>query len=110
MGVELRRIPDRPPLADVMKALSDPIRWSIVVQMAATDELASSTLEHTLPIITKAAISYHIKALAHARLLTVRKEGRYYFYKLRRDVLDDALERIAKEIAKASTRGARSTA
>jgi DNA-binding transcriptional ArsR family regulator len=105
----LRRIPDRPPLADVLKALSDPIRWSIVVQLAATDDLAATALEHTLPI-SKTSISYHVKALAHARLLTVRKEGRYYFYQLRRDVLDDALDRMTKELSPPAVHGAQSSA
>ena len=105
----MRKIPDRPPLTDVMKVLSDPIRWSIVVQMAAADELACTTLERTLPV-TKPTISYHIKALAHARLLTVRKEGRYYFYKLRRDVLADALERMSMELSPAGPGSVRRSA
>jgi DNA-binding transcriptional ArsR family regulator len=38
-------------------------------------------------LVTKSTISYHIKALVHAHLIEVRKEGRYYFYTLRRDIL-----------------------
>lgn len=55
-----------PPITDVTKALSDPVRWSIVTQMAATDELACTTLERTLSV-TKSTISYHIKTLMYAR-------------------------------------------
>jgi DNA-binding transcriptional ArsR family regulator len=86
-----------PPVTDVMKALSDPVRWSIVAQMGATDELACTTLEQTLPV-TKPTISYHIKALVHARLINVRKEGRYYFYSLRREVLNAVVEDVAKQL------------
>ena len=81
-----------PPSADavsateVFKALGDPIRWSIVQQMAATDELACSTLEETLPI-SKPSISYHTKILTQAGLISVRKQGRNFYYTLRRDVL-----------------------
>lgn len=71
---------------EVFKALGDPIRWSIVQQMAATDELACSTLEETLPI-SKPSISYHTKILTQAGLISVRKQGRNYFYTLRREVL-----------------------
>ena len=71
---------------EVFKALGDPIRWSIVQQMAATDELACSTLEVTLPI-SKPSISYHTKILTQAGLISVRKQGRNFFYTLRRDVL-----------------------
>jgi DNA-binding transcriptional ArsR family regulator len=86
-----------PPITDVMKALSDPVRWSIIQQMAATDELACTTLQTTLPV-TKSTISYHIKALVHAHLIHVRKEGRYYFYTLRRDMLTTVLSIMTTEL------------
>jgi DNA-binding transcriptional ArsR family regulator len=71
---------------EVFKALGDPVRWSIVAQIAAVDELPCAVLERTLPV-SKSTISYHTKTLAQAGLLLVRKEGRNYFYALRRDVL-----------------------
>ncbi len=78
---------------EVFKALGDPIRWSIVTQMAAVDELACLTLEDTLPV-SKPTISYHTKILQHAGLISVRKEGRNYFYTLRRDVLHQVLDSL----------------
>jgi DNA-binding transcriptional ArsR family regulator len=78
---------------EVFKALGDPIRWSIVTQMAAVDELACLTLEDTLPV-SKPTISYHTKILQHAGLIDVRKEGRNYFYTLRRDVLHEVLDSL----------------
>jgi DNA-binding transcriptional ArsR family regulator len=89
-----RPLPVPGAITDVFKALSDPMRWNIVCQMAGVDELACTTLERTLPI-TKPTISYHIKVLYHAGLVEVRKEGRYYFYRLRRDVLDQMLPEIS---------------
>ena len=71
---------------EIFKALADPIRWSIVRQMAAVDELACSTLEDTLPV-SKPTISYHAKILVRAGLVKVRKGGRNYYYTLCRDVL-----------------------
>ena len=88
-----------PPSADavsateVFKALGDPIRWSIVQQMAATDELACSTLEETLPI-SKPSISYHTKILSQAGLISTRKQGRNFFYTLRRDVLRGLIDDV----------------
>jgi DNA-binding transcriptional ArsR family regulator len=82
---------------DVLKALSDEMRWSIVTQLAAVDELACLRLEHTLPV-SKPTISYHVKVLYHAGLIEVRKEGRNYFYRLRRDVLDSVLATIAHDL------------
>ena len=79
----------RPP-TEIFKALADPVRWDIVLQMASVDELACMTLEDTLPV-SKPTISYHTKILYHAGLITVRKSGRNYYYSLRRDVLGDLL-------------------
>ena len=78
---------------EVFKALGDPIRWSIVQQMAEVDELACSTLEETLPI-SKPTISYHTKILTQAGLVSVRKQGRNFFYTLRRDVLRELMDDV----------------
>jgi DNA-binding transcriptional ArsR family regulator len=78
------------PPTEIFKALSDPVRWSIIVQMAAVDELACVTLEDTLTV-SKPTISYHTKILYHAGLISVRKSGRNYYYSLRRDVLHKLL-------------------
>ena len=61
----------QPPI-EIFKALSDPIRWNIIVQMASVDELACVALEDTLPI-SKPTISYHTKILYQAGLINVRK-------------------------------------
>jgi DNA-binding transcriptional ArsR family regulator len=71
---------------EIFRALGDPVRWSIVCQMAEVDELACSTLETTLDV-SKPTISYHTKILIQAGLISVRKEGRHFHYTLRRDVL-----------------------
>jgi DNA-binding transcriptional ArsR family regulator len=82
--------PSQPP-TEIFKALSDPVRWSIISQMASVDELACVTLEDTLPV-SKPTISYHTKILYHAGLINVRKSGRNYYYSLRRDVLHKLLD------------------
>jgi|ERR1700734_2979898 DNA-binding transcriptional ArsR family regulator len=79
--------------SDIFKALSDPIRWDIIVQMAAVDELACLTLEDTLPV-SKPTISYHTKILYHAGLIDVRKSGRNYYYSLRRDVIEGLMDSL----------------
>lgn len=82
---------------EVFKALGDPVRWSIIAQIAAVDELACADLEQTLPV-SKPTISYHTKILQQAGLISVRKEGRNYFYALRRETLreiQDELWRVA---------------
>jgi DNA-binding transcriptional ArsR family regulator len=85
--------PPEPAAAEVFKALSDPIRWDIVCQMAAVDELACSVLEETLPV-SKPTISYHTKILVQAGLVAVRKDGRNLYYVLRRDALRQLVAEI----------------
>jgi DNA-binding transcriptional ArsR family regulator len=52
--------------------------------MLHVPELACTELEQTLPI-AKSTISYHIKLLYRARLIDVRRDGRYYHYTPRWD-------------------------
>jgi len=93
---------------EVFRAIGDPVRWSILAQLAAVDELPCADLEKTLPV-SKPTISYHAKILQQAGLLAVRKDGRNYFYALRRDVLREALGelgRLAPQAAGAVADGA----
>lgn len=83
----LTATPDLDRCAAIFNALSEPLRIDMVRQIARTDELACTTLEKTLPI-TKSTISYHVKILYRAGLITVRKAGRYYHYRLREDVFE----------------------
>jgi DNA-binding transcriptional ArsR family regulator len=78
---------------EVFKALSDPIRWNIVQQVARQDEFACSILEETLPV-SKPTISYHTKVLIQAGVIAVHKRGRNYFYSLRRDVLRKVIDEV----------------
>jgi ArsR family transcriptional regulator, arsenate/arsenite/antimonite-responsive transcriptional repressor len=82
---------------ELFRALSDPIRTEIVRRAALVDELACTALETALPV-SKSTISYHVKILSNADLLTVRKQGRRYFYRLREDriaaILPGFLERL----------------
>jgi len=86
------------PLEDVLKALADPIRLEIIRRMALSDEVACTLLEQVLDV-AKSTISYHIKVLYHADLVVIRKEGRYYFYSLRGDVLDSYLPGFKDQVA-----------
>jgi DNA-binding transcriptional ArsR family regulator len=79
--------------SEVFKALGDPIRLDIIRQIAAAGELAWSALEETLPV-SKPTISYHIKTLVQAGLLTARKEGRNFYYTLRQDTLRQLVDEI----------------
>jgi DNA-binding transcriptional ArsR family regulator len=92
-------------IAELFRVLGDPTRIEILRHLSMADEVACTTLDDILPI-SKSTISYHIKALKTAGLLTVRKDGRWYHYTLQRDRLDAILpgffERLPALNAKAA--------
>lgn len=90
MDTAITKLEDRTPFINVFNALADPIRLEIISRCAAADEYACTLLEEVLPV-AKSTISYHIKILYHAGLLEVRKEGRFYHYRLKRDVIEEFL-------------------
>ncbi|WP_211898017.1 ArsR/SmtB family transcription factor [Saccharopolyspora erythraea] len=71
----------------VLKALGDPTRLDMLSRMASRDEYPCTTLEHELPV-GKSTISYHVKILSQAGLVSVSKKGRFYFYTLHRDIIE----------------------
>ncbi|WP_138421760.1 ArsR/SmtB family transcription factor [Maritimibacter alexandrii] len=82
---------------DLFEALGHPLRLRMVEMMAAVDDLACTTLEAELPI-AKSTISYHVKILSQAGLIDVRRDGRWFNYRLRRDVLKDQLTDFAASL------------
>jgi ArsR family transcriptional regulator, arsenate/arsenite/antimonite-responsive transcriptional repressor len=69
------------------KAIADPTRLEMLTLIGATGEYPCTALEERLPI-SKSTISYHIKILSQAGLVKVRREGRFFHYVLRREMLD----------------------
>jgi DNA-binding transcriptional ArsR family regulator len=72
-------------LAAVMAALSDPVRLTIVRELAARGEAACGTMELG---VTKATRSHHLKVLREAGLTHTRLDGTHRFVSLRRDDVD----------------------
>lgn len=83
------------PVIDVFRALSEPIRVDIMTRILNTKELACTTLETELPV-GKSTISYHMKILRRAGLVTIRKEGTYYFYTPRRQAIRELMPGLLK--------------
>lgn len=73
----------------VFGALSEPIRMQIIRMMVdyGDEDFPCTTLDEELPI-AKSTISYHVQILRRAGLISVRKAGRNYFYRLRDETLE----------------------
>jgi ArsR family transcriptional regulator len=72
---------------ELFRALGDPVRLTMIRMLARVDEVACTTYDSVFPV-SKSTISYHVRALRSAELLTVRKDGSFYHYRLRPETFD----------------------
>ncbi len=77
------------------KALADPRRFEILEAIAASDESDCSTLVEQFPI-SQATVSHHLKELANADLITVRREGQHSYYHFCPEVLKEYTEELLR--------------
>jgi len=75
---------------ETFRALSDPTRLDMFRQIASVAEMPCTLLQSNIEL-AKSTISYHIKILSQAGLITVRKQGRNFFYTAQRDVANDLM-------------------
>jgi len=68
----------------LLKALSDQNRLRVVAALLSTHELCACQIKELLRI-TGATVSRHMALLIHAGLIDSRKDGRWVFYRLRKD-------------------------
>ncbi|MDI3299300.1 MAG: helix-turn-helix domain-containing protein [Bacillota bacterium] len=71
----------------VYRALADPMRLRILRMLAGSEELGCAAIAGTLGF-ARATLSHHTRILAEAGLIDVRREGRYRYYRLRRERLE----------------------
>lgn len=79
----------------ISKALADPRRYELLSRIARTGELACSDVRCAMPI-SAATLSHHIKELANAGLVEIRREGQFAHLSLRRKVWRQYLSKLSK--------------
>lgn len=77
----------------ITKALADPRRYEILSRIAGRKEMACNDMRCALPI-SAATLSHHLKELANAGLIEMRREARFVHLKLRRKVWREYLTRL----------------
>ncbi len=81
----------RDPVVEILGALANSVRLDIMSRIASVDdEVGCTTIAMDFPI-SKSTISYHMRILFRAGLLDIRKDGRYYFYSVRKNELDELI-------------------
>lgn len=91
-------------LAQLFKALSEPIRLQVMALLLRHDELCVCEFERFLRL-TQSRASRHLRYLLHARLIQDRREGLWVYYRLAEPSTDHhrllvkTLERILQDAA-----------
>jgi len=73
--------------AQIFKALSDPNRLMIVDMLSCGELCACVILEKFK--ITQPTLSHHMKNLCDCGLVTGRKEGKWIFYSLNKEIVQE---------------------
>ena len=75
-------------LVRVAKALGDPTRLELLRRIAAAGEICCRDLVSLFPV-SQATVSHHLKILADAGLVGVRRDGQFGWYSLRPATIGD---------------------
>ena len=72
--------------AELLAVAADPIRWTLLTQLASGGSCVCNLQAH-VPIAAN-LLSYHLKVLREAALVTASRRGRWIDYALAPDALD----------------------
>ena len=85
---------DRRAFLRITRALVDGRRFDILERIAAVkNEISCSDLRAKMPI-SRATLSHHLKELATAGLIDIRRQSRYMYLRLRRRSWSEYLKRL----------------
>jgi DNA-binding transcriptional ArsR family regulator len=79
-------------ISNTLKAIADPVRRRILEMLKNGDHSAGEIAAQFE--LTQATVSYHLKLLREAGLITVRKEQNYIYYGLNISVFEEVLSWI----------------
>ncbi|QHN05135.1 helix-turn-helix transcriptional regulator [Granulicella sp. WH15] len=80
----------------IAKALADPRRTAILRQIGQSGDTLACSCLLTCMDVSAATVSHHMKELEMAGLVESEREGKFVNYRLRRDVLQAYLDRLAE--------------
>lgn len=81
----------------ITKALSDPRRLEILERIASQKEMGCAALADQMPV-SQATISHHLKELAAAGLIDVRREAKFGYFRMKRGVWSKYLKEMKRRM------------
>jgi ArsR family transcriptional regulator len=79
---------------EILKAISDPIRLSIIKKLYSKDELCACDILDDYKI-TQPTLSFHMKKLTQCGLVVSRKDGTWVRYKVNSDYYNLLIEDLS---------------
>ncbi len=74
----------------LLSAIADPVRWTVLHHLAVRGESCVCDLQERVPVAAN-LLSYHLKVLRVAGLVTTARRGRWVDYSLAEGVADRLL-------------------
>jgi ArsR family transcriptional regulator len=80
--------------AQLFHALSDEIRLNVISLLQGGERCVCELMDELE--MAQSRLSWHLKTLADAGILEARREGRWNYYSLNREALEEAKEYLAE--------------
>lgn len=80
----------------ISKALGDINRLKILKAIQSSEDKLECSSIISFMDLSQPSVSHHIKKLVDAELIEAQKEGRFYFYSINKEVMENYLEAIKK--------------
>jgi ArsR family transcriptional regulator len=81
----------------IAKALADPRRFEILEVIAGVHEMSCGAIAERFPI-GQSTVSHHLKVLADAGLIDVRREGQHGYFTAKPEVLKAYLKELRRRL------------
>jgi ArsR family transcriptional regulator len=99
LGVKAMSAKQAEIVANLLKALSDPVRVRLMSMIAAADEACVCDLNAPFDV-SQPTISHHLKVLRDAGLVDSERRGTWVWYRARREALDAVGELFTDTLAR----------
>jgi DNA-binding transcriptional ArsR family regulator len=82
-------------VSDILQIISEPRRQEIL-QLVWSEEMSAGMIADAMPDVTFGAVSQHLRVLRDAKVVDVRRDGRYRWYRANQEALGPLAKYLAE--------------